>query len=67
MRKAAVHKPMFVDFRNPMLLRSLARTATSRPDTVLFVRECLPDIADYDSPLLGATAEEFFVEVNLRD
>lgn len=64
LNKASVHKPMYVDFRNPYLLRSFARFALSRADVFVSIRECLPSVEDYvTSPRVDA-AEEFFVELN---
>ncbi|WP_214416747.1 lantibiotic dehydratase [Sphaerisporangium fuscum] len=64
MRRAGVHKPMYVDFRNPRLLRSLARAALSRPGLHVSVRECLPAPDDYDAEKGTHSAEEFFVELH---
>ncbi|GGF53947.1 lanthionine biosynthesis protein [Marmoricola endophyticus] len=64
LHRASVHKPMYVDFRNPFLVRSFARTAASREGVLVVVRECLPAVADYRSPHGPAAAEEYFVELN---
>ncbi|MEU9702790.1 lantibiotic dehydratase [Streptomyces sp. NPDC047981] len=63
LRRASVHKPMYVDFRNPYLVRSFAKSALSRGDVLVSMRECLPSVDDY-GPDTGWTAtEEFFVEL----
>lgn len=63
LNRASVHKPMYVDFRNPYLVRSFARSATSRSGVFVSVTECLPAVEDYaDDPDITAT-EEFFVEL----
>lgn len=63
LRRARVHKPMYVDLRNPFLVRSLAKSALSRPGVHLQVRECLPAVDDY-APGTGRTAaEEYVVEL----
>lgn len=61
-RRASVHKPMYVDLRNPYLVRNLARSALSRPDVVVTMRECLPASTDYSSSYGSTSAEEYFVE-----
>ncbi|MDA2804671.1 lantibiotic dehydratase [Nocardiopsis suaedae] len=63
LNRASVHKPMYVDFRNPFLVRSLARSALSRPDVFVSVRECLPSVEDYAADRRASAAEEYFVEL----
>lgn len=64
LHKASVHKPMYVDFRNPYLVRSFAKSALSRPGVHVSIRECLPAVGEYDGGAGPAAAEEFFVELN---
>ncbi|GAA4036198.1 lantibiotic dehydratase [Allokutzneria multivorans] len=64
LRRASVHKPMYVDFRNPYLVRSFAKSALSREDVLVSVRECLPSVEDYGSDTGWTAAEEFFVELH---
>ncbi|MEV4279894.1 lantibiotic dehydratase [Actinoplanes xinjiangensis] len=62
-RTARLHKPHFLDVRNPFLLSVLERQVHSRPGGILLVQECLPAVEEYrDGP---AAAEEFFVEHDL--
>nr|AGN11671.1 BerB [Streptomyces bernensis] len=63
LRRASVHKPMYVDFRNPFLVRSFAKSALSRGDVVASIRECLPSVDDYGPDTGWTAAEEFFVEL----
>ncbi|MET8243293.1 lantibiotic dehydratase [Streptomyces sp. NPDC005202] len=63
LHKASVHKPMYVDFRNPYLVRSFAKSALSRDDIYVSIRECLPAVDEYDEGTGPAAAEEFFVEL----
>ncbi|MFE2264263.1 lantibiotic dehydratase [Streptomyces griseosporeus] len=63
LHRASVHKPMYVDFRNPYLVRSLAKSALSRDDVFVSIRECLPATDEYDGDGAPAAAEEFFVEL----
>jgi hypothetical protein len=62
LQRASVHKPMYVDFRNPFLVRSFAKTALSRDDVYVSIRECLPAADEYGGPG-PAAPEEFFVEL----
>ncbi|UVS78672.1 lantibiotic dehydratase family protein [Actinokineospora sp. UTMC 2448] len=55
-RSARLHKPHYLDSRNPFLLHVLAKQA--RDGDVVF-HECLPEPAEHP-------AEEFFVEYNLE-
>lgn len=64
LRRATVHKPMYVDFRNPLLLQSFAKSALSRPGVVATLRECCPRTEDYFDTQAANTAEEFLVEFN---
>lgn len=66
MRRASVHKPMYVDFRNPYLLRSFAKSALSRPDLVVEIRECLPSPESYSIDTSETSAEEYFIELYKR-
>ncbi|WP_205571212.1 lantibiotic dehydratase [Streptomyces sp. YIM 130001] len=63
LRRASVHKPMYVDFRNPFLVRSLAKSALSRGDVLVSIRECLPSVDDYGPATGWTAAEEFFIEL----
>ncbi|MFE0459570.1 lantibiotic dehydratase [Kitasatospora sp. NPDC058965] len=63
LHRASVHKPMYVDFRNPYLVRSFAKSALSRDDVYVSIRECLPATEEYDGDRGPAAAEEFFVEL----
>ncbi|MFI9203502.1 lantibiotic dehydratase [Streptomyces sp. NPDC053048] len=63
LRRASVHKPMYVDFRNPYLVRSWAKSALSRGDVLVSIRECLPSVDDYGPQTGWTAAEEFFVEL----
>lgn len=66
-RSARLHKPHYLDARNPFLLQVLARQLAESGDggTVTFV-ECLPRAEDYDGQDgRSASAEEFFVELTL--
>ncbi|MGW1889363.1 lantibiotic dehydratase [Streptomyces sp. NPDC002004] len=63
LHKASVHKPMYVDFRNPYLVRSFAKSALSRDGVYVSIRECLPAVDEYDQGPGPAAAEEFFVEL----
>ncbi|WP_265864030.1 lantibiotic dehydratase [Streptomyces sp. SKN60] len=63
LRRASVHKPMYVDFRNPYLVRSFAKSALSRGDVLVSIRECLPSVDDYGPDTGWTAAEEFFVEL----
>lgn len=63
LHRASVHKPMYVDFRNPYLVRSLAKSALSRDGVFVSIRECLPATDEYDGDRGPAAAEEFFVEL----
>lgn len=60
--RASVHKPMYVDFRNPFLVRSFAKSALTRDDVYVSIRECVPAPDEYGGPG-PAAAEEFFVEL----
>ncbi|MFG2092768.1 lantibiotic dehydratase [Streptomyces sp. NPDC048612] len=60
--RASVHKPMYVDFRNPYLVRSFAKSALTRDDVYASIRECVPAPDEYGGPGPSA-AEEFFVEL----
>jgi len=64
-RTARLHKPHFIDARNPFLLHVLAKQARACPDGTLLVQECLPAVEDYGPGGGPANAEEFFVEQNL--
>ncbi|BEL06124.1 lantibiotic dehydratase [Actinoplanes sichuanensis] len=57
-RTARLHKPHFLDVRNPFLLSVLDRQARACPDGSLMVQECLPAVGK-------DAAEEFFVEHDL--
>jgi hypothetical protein len=61
-RTARLHKPHFLDTRNPFLLSVLARQARACPGGTLLVQECLPAVEDHGA---GRGAEEFFVEHDL--
>jgi hypothetical protein len=61
-RTARLHKPHFLDTRNPFLLYVLAKQARACPDGTLFVQECLPAVEDYAAGRGPTGAEEFFVE-----
>ncbi|AEV84649.1 lantibiotic dehydratase [Actinoplanes sp. SE50] len=63
LHRASVHKPMYVDFRNPLSVRSLAKSALTRDDVHLSIRECLPATDEYGRGDGPAAAEEFFVEL----
>jgi hypothetical protein len=63
LHRASVHKPMYVDFRNPYLVRSFAKSALSRDDVFVSIRECLPATDEYGGDGQPAAAEEFFVEL----
>ncbi|WP_306969182.1 lantibiotic dehydratase [Streptomyces afghaniensis] len=60
--RASVHKPMYVDFRNPYLVRSFAKSALTRDDVYVSIRECVPAPDEYGGSG-PAAAEEFFVEL----
>ncbi|MFF9195867.1 lantibiotic dehydratase [Streptomyces sp. NPDC014779] len=60
--RASVHKPMYVDFRNPYLVRSFAKSALTRDDVHVSIRECVPAPDEYGGPG-PAAAEEFFLEL----
>ncbi|MEV8229695.1 lantibiotic dehydratase [Streptomyces sp. NPDC079167] len=62
LHRASVHKPMYVDFRNPYLVRSFAKSALTRDDVYVSIRECIPAPDEYGGPG-PAAAEEFFVEL----
>jgi hypothetical protein len=62
LKKASVHKPMYVDFRNPYLMRSFAKSALTRDDVYVSIRECIPATNEYGGSG-PAAAEEFFVEL----
>ncbi|MFD6168731.1 lantibiotic dehydratase [Streptomyces coeruleorubidus] len=62
LHRASVHKPMYVDFRNPYLVRSFAKTALTRDDVYVSIRECVPATEEYGGSG-PAAAEEFFVEL----
>ena len=62
LQRASVHKPMYVDFRNPYLVRSFAKFALSRDDVYVSIRECMPATDEYGGSG-PAAAEEFFVEL----
>ncbi|MFB9734646.1 lantibiotic dehydratase [Streptomyces thermocoprophilus] len=64
-RTARLHKPHYLDARNPFLLQVFARRlAEAGPDATVTFQECLPHPADLDDdPHTGA--EEFFVEHTL--
>ncbi|MEU9982269.1 lantibiotic dehydratase [Streptomyces sp. NPDC050856] len=63
LRRASVHKPMYVDFRNPYLVRSFAKSALTRGEVLVSIRECLPSVDDYGPETGWTAAEEFFVEL----
>ncbi|MEU3502246.1 hypothetical protein ABZ726_16275, partial [Streptomyces hundungensis] len=63
LHRASVHKPMYVDFRNPYLVRSFAKSALSRDDVFVSIRECMPATEEYDGDRGPTAAEEFFVEL----
>jgi hypothetical protein len=62
LQRASVHKPMYVDFRNPYLVRSFAKAALLRDDIYVSIQECLPASEEYGGRG-PASAEEFFVEL----
>lgn len=62
LQRASVHKPMYVDFRNPYLVRSFAKSALTRDDVYVSIRECMPATDEYGGSG-PAAAEEFFVEL----
>jgi hypothetical protein len=59
-RSARLHKPHYLDTRNPFLLAVLARQIRETERGWLVVQECLPAPG-------GAAAEEFFIEHTLED
>ncbi|SCF35215.1 Lantibiotic dehydratase, C terminus [Micromonospora viridifaciens] len=60
-RSARLHKPHYLDMRNPFLTHVFAKQARALRGGSVAIHECLPRAADQD----GATgAEEFFVEFN---
>ncbi|WJK33695.1 lantibiotic dehydratase [Solwaraspora sp. WMMA2065] len=62
-RSARLHKPHYLDTRNPFLVHVFAKQARALRGGSVVLHECLPQTADQD----GATgAEEFFVEFNRR-
>ncbi|MFH8934354.1 lantibiotic dehydratase [Streptomyces griseosporeus] len=63
-RTARLHKPHYLDARNPFLLQVFARRlAEAGPDATVTFQECLPHAGDLDGRTSGA--EEFFVEYTL--
>ncbi|QBI53050.1 lantibiotic dehydratase [Streptomonospora litoralis] len=62
LQRASVHKPMYIDFRNPFLVRSFAKSALTRDDVYVSIRECMPATDEYGGSG-PAAAEEFFVEL----
>ncbi|MCZ9346808.1 lantibiotic dehydratase family protein, partial [Streptomyces sp. TRM76130] len=64
-RSARLHKPHYLDSRNPFLLQVLARQLTEAADGTVIFRECLPSPADTSAAHPPQSAEEFFLEYTL--
>lgn len=64
LRRASVHKPMYVDFRNPYLARSFSKSALSREGVVVTIRECVPDPEAPGESGEHRPVEEHLVEFN---
>src|SRR6266851_358699 len=62
-RRGRLHKPHYVDFRNPFLLRILFKQLRSRSDGLMTLQECLPATSVYAGTWGLAAAEEFVIEV----
>lgn len=64
LRRASVHKPIYLDLRNPLLVRSLAKVIMSRPELYVTFSEFLPSEADYtQNGSCPSYAEEYFIEL----
>ncbi|HET8643133.1 MAG TPA: lantibiotic dehydratase [Pseudonocardiaceae bacterium] len=64
-RSARLHKPHFLDTRNPFLLHILAKQAKSAAAGTVVFHECLPAASSYTEQDGPASAEEFFVEYTM--
>ncbi|ROO63251.1 lantibiotic biosynthesis dehydratase-like protein [Micromonospora sp. Llam0] len=62
-RSARLHKPHYLDTRNPFLAHVFAKQARAIRGGSVVLHECLPQTADQDG---AGGAEEFFVEFNRR-
>jgi hypothetical protein len=60
-RSARLHKPHYLDVRNPFLTHVFAKQARAMTGGSVLIHECLPAPVDQDG---SAGAEEFFVEFN---
>ncbi|GAB1640138.1 lantibiotic dehydratase [Krasilnikovia sp. MM14-A1259] len=63
-RSARLHKPHFLDVRNPFLTHVFAKQARATPGGSVLIHECLPVPPDSDPDTADpdTAAEEFFVE-----
>lgn len=64
LRRASVHKPMYVDFRNPYLARSFSKSVLSREGVIVTIRECVPDPEAPAASGGHRPVEEHLVEFN---
>ncbi|MBN3932626.1 lantibiotic dehydratase [Streptomyces verrucosisporus] len=64
-RSARLHKPHYLDSRNPFLLQVLSRQLAEAADGTVIFHECLPSPADTSAAHPPRSAEEFFVEYTL--
>jgi Lantibiotic dehydratase, N terminus len=62
----ARRKGQYLDFRNPFLVRLLARQASSMNGGEVLFQECLPPTSSYDGSETAASAEEFLIELRSR-
>jgi Lantibiotic dehydratase, N terminus len=66
-RSARLHKPHYLDLRNPFLLYVFAKYARMTTGGSVIFQECLPAPDGYTGPGEPVSAEEFFVEFDLED
>ncbi|GGW61349.1 lantibiotic dehydratase [Streptomyces xantholiticus] len=64
-RSARLHKPHYLDSRNPFLLQVLARQLTEAADGTVIFHECLPSPAEAPAAHPPRSAEEFLLEYTL--
>ncbi|MEX5309179.1 lantibiotic dehydratase [Kocuria sp. CPCC 205297] len=62
-RAARLHKPHYLDVRNPFTVHIFSKQVASAPEAVVRFQECLPDPRELLG--LGHGAEEFMVEFDL--
>ena len=63
--EGGTRRNQFLDFYNPVFLRSLLRDLRTVGNNLIVFEECLPSINDFGSIGSLTSAEEFLFEVNL--